>query len=148
MTTVSPLRGFKDMPYGHTTCGVTLLNLSRQKKRAAHHKVREQQTRRFIPLHPYEKIAQMIWVIQNINGVTHTRNLLAFRCLSLWPRTLQMAQLATVLASSGHTTSSVSIWGSPCSPSCNRRWKTFPCSAWLSHPLDYLSNLSFLLRGH
>ena len=32
MTTVSPLRGFKDMPYGHTTCGVTLLNLSRQKK--------------------------------------------------------------------------------------------------------------------
>ena len=43
----------KDMPYGHTTCGVALLNLSRQKKRAAHHKVREQQTRRFIPLHPY-----------------------------------------------------------------------------------------------
>ena len=41
--------------------------------------------------------------------VTHTRNLLAFRCLSLWARTLQMAQLATVLASSGLTTSSVSI---------------------------------------
>ena len=60
MTTVSPLRGFKDMPYGHTTCGVTILNLSRQKKRAAHYKVREQQTRHFIPLHPYLKIAQMI----------------------------------------------------------------------------------------
>ena len=60
MTTVSPLRGFEDMPYGHTTCGVTLLNLSRQKKRAPHHKVREQQARHFIPLHPYEKIAQMI----------------------------------------------------------------------------------------
>ena len=55
MTTVSPLRGFKDMPYGHTTCGVTLLNLSRQKKGAAHHKGREQQTRHFIPLHPYKK---------------------------------------------------------------------------------------------
>ena len=36
MTTVSPLRGFKDMPYGHTTCGVTLLNLSRQKKKGQH----------------------------------------------------------------------------------------------------------------
>ena len=33
MTTVSPLRGFKDMPYGHTACRVTLLNLSRQKER-------------------------------------------------------------------------------------------------------------------
>ena len=35
MTTVNPLRGFKDMPYGHTTCGVTLLNLSRQKKKGS-----------------------------------------------------------------------------------------------------------------
>ena len=32
MTTVSPLRGFKDMPHGHTTCGVTLLNLAVKKK--------------------------------------------------------------------------------------------------------------------
>ena len=29
--------------------------------------VREQQRRHFIPLHPYEKIAQMIWEIQKIN---------------------------------------------------------------------------------
>ena len=55
--------------------------------------------------------------------VTYTRNLLAFRCLSLRARTLQMVQLATVPASSGPTTSSVTIRGSPCSPSCNRRWK-------------------------
>ena len=67
MTTVNPLRGFKDMPYGHTACRVTLLKLSRQKKKHTHHKVREQQRRNFIPLHPYEKIAQMIWEIQKIN---------------------------------------------------------------------------------
>ena len=67
MTTVRPLRGFKGMPYGHTACRVTLLNLSRQKKKKTHHKVREQQIRHFIPLHPYEKIAQMIWEIQKIN---------------------------------------------------------------------------------
>ena len=71
MTTVSPLRGFKDMPYGNTACRVTLLHLSRQKnktkKKKTHHKVREQQRRHFIPLHPYEKIAQMIWEIQKIN---------------------------------------------------------------------------------